>query len=227
MVVKNNIKALQAELNGTKCRLIAVSKTQSMEKIIEAYDAGQRLFGENKAQEMASKYEALPKDIEWHMIGHLQTNKVKYIAPFVTLIHSVDSIKLLEEINKQAKKSNRIIRCLLQVYIAHEETKFGFEPEEVIELANQKLTVAYPNLEIIGLMGMATFTNNQDQIKNEFHTLHKLFNQLKSMTLPATMQMTELSIGMSSDYKMAIQEGSTLVRVGTAIFGERNYKSNS
>lgn len=227
MAIKNNIKALRAELKDTKCRLIAVSKTQPIEKLSEAYEAGQRLFGENKAQEMASKYEALPKDIEWHMIGHLQTNKVKYIAPFVSLIHSVDSIKLLEEINKQAKKNNRRIRCLLQVYIAHEETKFGLDPEEVIELANQNLSNTYPHLEITGLMGMATFTDNQEQIRNEFRRIRKLFDQLKSMTLPATMQMTELSIGMSADYKIALEEGSTLVRVGTAIFGERNYATNS
>ncbi len=226
MVVKNNIKALQAELTGMKCRLIAVSKTQPIEKLFEAYEAGQRLFGENKAQEMTSKYEALPKDIEWHMIGHLQTNKVKYIAPFVSLIHSVDSIKLLEEINKQGKKVNRKISCLLQVYIAHEETKFGFEPEEVIQLAKEKLTDKFPNLEIKGLMGMATFTSNQEQIRDEFRSIRKLFDQLKSMTLPANMQMTELSIGMSAEYKIAIAEGSTLVRVGTAIFGERNYASS-
>lgn len=227
MVIKNNIKALQAELNGTKCRLIAVSKTQPIEKVFEAYEAGQRLFGENKAQEMTAKYEALPKDIEWHMIGHLQTNKVKYIAPFVSLIHSVDSVKLLEEINKQAKKVNRKISCLLQVYIAHEETKFGFEPDEVIQLANQKLTDKFSNLEIIGLMGMATFTSNQEQIRAEFRSIRKLFDQLKSMPLPANMQMNELSIGMSADYKIAIAEGSTLVRVGTAIFGERNYVATS
>lgn len=227
MVIKNNIKALQAELNGTKCRLIAVSKTQPIEKVFEAYEAGQRLFGENKAQEMTAKYEALPKDIEWHMIGHLQTNKVKYIAPFVSLIHSVDSVKLLEEINKQAKKVNRKISCLLQVYIAHEETKFGFEPDEVIQFANQTLADKFSNLEIIGLMGMATFTANQEQIRAEFRSIRKLFDQLKSMTLPTNMQMNELSIGMSADYKIALAEGSTLVRVGTAIFGERNYVATS
>jgi pyridoxal phosphate enzyme (YggS family) len=221
MEIKNNIKALQAELQGTSCRLIAVSKTQPIENVFEAYEAGQRHFGENKAQEMTSKHEALPKDIEWHMIGHLQTNKVKYIAPFVSLIHSVDTIKLLEEINKQAKKVNRKISCLLQVYIAHEETKFGFEPDEVIQLVNQKLTDQYSNLEIIGLMGMATFTSNHEQIRDEFRSLRNLFDQLKSMPLPANMHMTELSIGMSADYKIAIAEGSTLVRVGTAIFGER------
>lgn len=226
MEIKNNIKALQAELNGTQCRLIAVSKTQPIENVYEAYEAGQRLFGENKAQEMTSKYEALPKDIEWHMIGHLQTNKVKYIVPFVSLIHSVDSIKLLEEINKQARKVNRKISCLLQVYIAHEETKFGFEPKEVIELAEQKIPDQFSNLEIIGLMGMATFTTDEEQIRDEFRSIRKLFDQLKSMPLPANMRMSELSIGMSADYKIAIAEGSTLVRVGTAIFGERNYNAS-
>lgn len=226
MKIKNNIKALQAELSGTKCRLIAVSKTQPIEHVFEAYEAGQRLFGENKAQEVTAKYEALPKDIEWHMIGHLQTNKVKYIAPFVSLIHSVDSIKLLEEINKQARKVNRKISCLLQVYIAHEETKFGFEPKEVIELAEQKIPDQFSNLEIVGLMGMATFTTDEEQIRDEFRSIRKLFDQLKSMPLPANMRMTELSIGMSADYKIAIAEGSTLVRVGTAIFGERNYSAS-
>lgn len=223
MEVKNNIKELQAELAGKKCRLIAVSKTQPVSKLQEAYEAGQRLFGENKAQEMSAKYVELPKDIEWHMIGHLQTNKVKYIAPFVSLIHSVDSIKLLAEINKQANKFNRKISCLLQVYIANEETKFGLTPEEVFELAKQNLDQLYPNIEIVGLMGMATFTDNQEQIRMEFQSLYSLFDQLKSMTLPVNMPMRELSMGMSADYKIAIEEGSTLVRIGTTIFGNRNY----
>ncbi len=225
MVIKNNIKTLQTEL-GSNCRLIAVSKTQPVEKIKEAYDAGQRLFGENKAQEMLAKYEALPKDIEWHMIGHLQTNKVKYIAPFVSLIHSVDSLKVLEEINKQAAKVNRKISCLLQVYIAREETKFGFEPEEIIQLAAVNLQEVYPHIEVKGLMGMATFTDNPQQIRNEFKTLQNLFEKLRSMPMPASMSMTELSMGMSADYKIAFEEGSTLIRVGTAIFGERNYQKN-
>jgi len=227
MVIKNNINALLAELSGKPCRLIAVSKTQPVEKIQEAYTAGQRLFGENKAQEVAIKYEALPKDIEWHMIGHLQTNKVKYIAPFISLIHSVDSLKLLEEINKQAGKVKRRISCLLQVYIAKEETKFGFDPEEVIQLATTNFLETYPNLEVKGLMGMATFTDNQEQIRNEFISLQKLFEKLRSMPLPSNMQMKELSMGMSADYKIALEVGSTLVRVGTAIFGERNYPVKS
>jgi PLP dependent protein len=203
--------------------LIAVSKTQPLERLQEAYDAGQRVFGENKAQELASKYETLPKDIEWHMIGHLQTNKVKYIAPFVTLIHSIDSIKLLEEVDKQAKKVNRKISCLLQVHIAKEETKFGFGVDEIKELINSETLVNFSNVEIKGLMGMATFTENQEQIRNEFSVINNLFQSLKSQTLPANVEMKELSIGMSSDYKIAIEEGSTLVRVGTAIFGVRNY----
>ncbi len=222
MVVKNNIKAITGELSGS-CQLVAVSKTQPIERLQEAYDAGQRIFGENKAQELASKYAVLPKDIEWHMIGHLQTNKVKYIAPFVALIHSIDSIKLLEEVDKQAGKINRKISCLLQVYIAKEETKFGFDPDEVKELIDSDALKNFSHIEIKGLMGMATFTTNQQQIRNEFALINNLFKTLKAQTLPANVEMKELSIGMSSDYKIAIEEGSTLVRVGTAIFGARNY----
>jgi PLP dependent protein len=223
MVIKNNINAIIAELSGTSCQLIAVSKTQPIERLQEAYDAGQRIFGENKAQELATKHAALPKDIEWHMIGHLQTNKVKYIAPFVSLIHSIDSTKLLEEVDKQAKKANRKISCLLQVHIAKEETKFGFGVDEIKELINSETLANFSNVEIKGLMGMATFTENQEQIRNEFAVINNLFQSLKSQTLPANVEMKELSIGMSSDYKIAIEEGSTLVRVGTAIFGVRNY----
>jgi pyridoxal phosphate enzyme (YggS family) len=222
MVIKNNINVITGELSGS-CKLIAVSKTQPIERLQEAYDAGQRIFGENKAQELASKYAVLPKDIEWHMIGHLQTNKVKYIAPFVALIHSIDSIKLLEEVDKQAKKVNRKISCLLQVHIAKEETKFGFDLDEVKELINSEALKNFSNIEIKGLMGMATFTENQQQIRNEFALINNLFKTLKSQTLPTNVEMKELSIGMSSDYKIAIEEGSTLVRVGTAIFGSRNY----
>lgn len=221
MGIKNNIKGLEAELSGTPCRLIAVSKTQPIEKLQEAYAAGQRLFGENKAQEMAAKQGALPNDIEWHMIGHLQTNKVKYIAPFVALIHSVDSLRLLEEVNKQGKKLNRIIPCLLQVYIAQEETKHGFDPSEVLQLAEKNLDQLYPHVEIKGLMGMATLADNTDQIRAEFQTLKNLFDQLKNKPLPPNMHMQELSMGMSADYKLALETGSTLIRVGTAIFGER------
>lgn len=222
MEIKNSIKRIEEEL-GANCRLIAVSKTQPLEKVEAAYQAGQRLFGENKVQEMVSKYEALPKDIQWHMIGHLQTNKVKLIAPFVSLIHSVDSIRLLEEVNKQGQKINRVIPCLLQVYIAREETKFGFEPDEILDLAEKPLPHLYPFVKIVGLMGMASFTTNHVEVSKEFRSLKMLFDQVKKLSLPANMEMTELSMGMSADYKLAVAEGSTLVRIGTAIFGERNY----
>ncbi len=222
MNIKNNISLFNESLQGSACRLIAVSKVQPIEKLQEAYDAGQRIFGENKVQEMEQKHEALPKDIEWHMIGHLQTNKVKYIAPFVSLIHSVDSVKLLEEINKQGKKIDRIIPCLLQIYIANEETKFGLSEEEVLDLVTNYPS-AFSHVQIIGLMGMATFTDNQEQIRKEFKGLKKLFEKLKEMKLPPHVEMKELSMGMSADYKIAVEEGSTLVRVGTAIFGERKY----
>ncbi|MBL7870721.1 MAG: YggS family pyridoxal phosphate-dependent enzyme [Cyclobacteriaceae bacterium] len=223
MVIKNNIKAIKEELSAFSYKLVAVSKTQPIERLQEAYDAGQRIFGENKAQELALKYKALPKDIEWHMIGHLQTNKVKYIAPFVALIHSIDSIKLLEEVDKQGKKVNRKISCLLQVHIAKEETKFGFDLKEVKELMNSQELNNFSHVEIKGLMGMATFTENQEQIRNEFSLINQLFQKLKTQKLPTNVEMKELSIGMSADYKIAIEEGSTIVRVGTAIFGARNY----
>jgi len=226
MVIKSNIKDLLTELQHSQAKLIAVSKTQPIEKIKEAYDAGQRLFGENKAQEMMAKHQVLPQDIEWHMIGHLQTNKVKYIASFVSLIHSVDSMKLLEEIDKQGKKAGRIIPCLLQVHIASEETKYGFDSEEVTSLIFSPAFANLKNINVTGLMGMATFTDNQEAIQKEFKSLRKLFDTLNKSELPANAAMKELSMGMSSDYKIAIREGSTLVRIGTAIFGERNYSLN-
>lgn len=219
MNVKNNIEKFTQTLSAG-CRLIAVSKTQPVEKIKEAYAAGQRLFGENKAQELTSKYEALPKDIEWHMIGHLQSNKVKYIVPFVHLIHSIDSLKLLIEVDKQAKKVNRVVGCLLQVHIALEDTKFGFSESEVLETLETDQFNSLKNIRVQGLMGMATLTDNQDQIRKEFRNLKALFDKIKSMSIPS-VNMNELSMGMSSDYKIAIEAGSTLIRVGTAIFGER------
>jgi PLP dependent protein len=222
MSIKNNITVFSDSLQGTACRLIAVSKTQPIEKLRQAYDAGQRIFGENKVQEMEQKFEALPKDIQWHMIGHLQTNKVKYIAPFVSLIHSVDSVKLLEEVNKQGKKINRVVPCLLQVFIANEDTKFGFSEEEVLDLVHN-YPPSFSYVQINGLMGMASFTTNQEQIRKEFSGLKKLFEKIKGLKLPATVAMKELSMGMSADYKIAIEEGSTLMRVGTSIFGDRNY----
>jgi PLP dependent protein len=212
--IKNNIPA--------GCTLIAVSKTKPIEQIAEAYAAGQRVFGENRAQELASKYSVLPKDIEWHMIGHLQSNKVKYIAAFVHLIHSVDSVRLLEEINRQAAKANRLIDCLLQVHIAGEETKFGFSSEELRDAVASSLLKDLRNVNVKGLMGMATLTEDQNQIRREFRSLKMLFDELQSHALPARVTMQHLSMGMSGDYKIALEEGSTMVRVGTAIFGQRN-----
>ncbi|MBX2962412.1 MAG: YggS family pyridoxal phosphate-dependent enzyme [Cyclobacteriaceae bacterium] len=221
MSIENNI-AKYREALPAGCLLIAVSKTQPEALILEAYEAGQRAFGENKAQELQKKYDVLPKDIEWHMIGHLQTNKVKYIAPFVHLIHSVDSLKLLVEINKQAQKVNRIIPCLLQLHIATEETKFGFSEEEVLTLLNSYEFKTLNNISIAGLMGMATFTDDQLKIRQEFRSLRAFFKKLKNEQLPSTVSMKELSMGMSGDYAIAVEEGSTMVRIGTAIFGARH-----
>ncbi|HCM75236.1 MAG TPA: YggS family pyridoxal phosphate-dependent enzyme [Cytophagales bacterium] len=220
MNIKNNINLLERELSEKKCKLIAVSKTQPVEKIMEAYQAGQRVFGENKAKELEKKFVELPKDIEWHMIGHLQTNKVKYIAPFVSLIHSVDSQKLLEEINKQGNKCNRVIPCLLQVHIANEESKFGLKYENLITLLDTVNN--YPFVKVTGLMGMATLTDDEKQIAKEFTQLKHYFEELKSKKFSKNIEMKELSMGMSSDYTIAVELGSTMVRIGTAIFGERN-----
>ena len=197
--------------------LVAVSKTKPIPDLMEAYISGQRIFGENKIQEMAEKWEAMPKDIEWHMIGHVQTNKVKFMAPFVSLIHGVDSLKLLEEINKQAQKNNRIIDCLLQIYIAEEESKFGLDEKELDEILKQVQQQEMKNIRIVGLMGMATFTENQNQIKKEFTHLKSIFDQL-TIHNP---QFTILSMGMSGDYQLAIECGSTMVRIGSSIFGSR------
>lgn len=221
MNIKTNINYLRQNLPAG-CTLVAVSKTQPIDVIAEAYAVGQRVFGENKVQELVPKHEALPKDISWHMIGHLQSNKVKYIAPFVDCIQSVDSVKLLQEIDKQARKNNRTIRCLLQVFIASEETKFGFSEEEVRELIASGGLGELHNVSITGLMGMATFTDDEAKVRSEFRKLKLFFGVLKKENLPPNMQMTELSMGMSGDYPIAVEEGSTIVRVGTAIFGERN-----
>ncbi|MGI9544630.1 MAG: YggS family pyridoxal phosphate-dependent enzyme [Cyclobacteriaceae bacterium] len=220
--IKENLSHFQSQLAGTSCRLVAVSKTKPPALILEAYNAGLRSFGENRVQELADKSKLLPKDIEWHMIGHLQRNKVKYIAPFVTMIHAVDSIKLLREINKQALLHNRVIPCLLQVHIAKEESKFGFEATELPQIISQIAWEEYPGVQVKGLMGMATFTENEDQIRAELRNLKELFETIKRMDLPENIMMTELSMGMSSDYKIAIEEGSTMIRVGSAIFGSRN-----
>jgi pyridoxal phosphate enzyme (YggS family) len=222
MSVAQNIAELRRGIPAN-VTLIAVSKTQPNSKIQEAYEGGQRIFGENKVQELVPKFEALPKDIEWHLIGHLQSNKVKYIAPFVHLIHSIDSFKLLQEVDKQASKINRQLRCLLQVHIAQEETKFGFSEDEIVELLQSKAFEPLKNIQIQGLMGMATFTENTDQVRSEFKKLKTLFEKLKSLKLPSPFELKNLSMGMSGDYKIAIEEGSTMIRVGTALFGERNY----
>jgi pyridoxal phosphate enzyme (YggS family) len=201
--------------------LIAVSKTKPVETIEEFYEEGHREFGENKVQELCNKYEALPKDVKWHLIGHLQTNKVKYIAPFVHLIHAVDSLKLLKEINKQALKNNRTINCLLQLHIAEEDTKFGLSFDEVKELLDSDSFVEMQNISIQGLMGMATNTDDKEQIRNEFRNLEGYFQILKSHYFKFNENFTVLSMGMSNDYNIAIEEGSNMVRIGSAIFGER------
>lgn len=202
-------------------KLIAVSKTKPNEDIIQAYRAGQRAFGENKVQEMVNKYNELPKDIEWHLIGHLQTNKVKYIAPFVQLIHAVDSLKLLKEINKEAAKNNRIIDCLLQFHIATEESKFGLSFEEATELLESDEFVEMQNVRITGVMGMASFTDNEEQVSDEFRTLYNYFQIIKSHHFRFNPDFKEISMGMSGDYKLAVEEGSTMVRIGSTIFGGR------
>ena len=199
--------------------LVAVSKTKPNADLEEAYAAGQRIFGENKIQEMTQKWETLPKDIQWHMIGNVQTNKVKYLAPYVSLIHGVDRYKLLKEINKQAAKCDRVIDCLLQMHIAQENTKFGFNKEELEAVVTDLKANPLPHIRIKGLMGMATFTNNQDQIRSEFKTLKQQFDWLQTQHSEAN----ELSMGMSGDYALAIEEGSTMIRVGSKIFGSRNY----
>ncbi len=217
MSIAENINKIKSEIS-TSVKLVAVSKTYPSKIVLEAYQAGQKIFGENKVQELVKKYEELPKDIEWHLIGHLQSNKVKQIASFVSLIHSVDSLKLLQEINKCAIKENRIIDCLLQIYIAKEDTKFGLSFEEAEALLTGADYKLLKNIRIVGLMGMASFTTNEGQIKQEFNSLKLFFDKLKK-DYP---EFLFLSSGMSSDYKIAIKEGSTLVRIGSSIFGRRN-----
>lgn len=223
MDIQENIKDFNQLLNNTDCRLIAVSKTKPVEYIQEAYDAGQREFGENKVQELREKPEQLPADIKWHMIGHLQSNKVKYIAPFIYLIHAVDSIKLLTEINKQAKKNDRIINCLLQVHIAQEEHKFGFDESNLKEMLSSEEFQTMQNIKVVGLMGMATYTDDEVQIRKEFKLLKHIFDSTESTHSSSNLKLTELSMGMSDDYPIAIEEGSTMIRVGSKIFGARNY----
>ena len=219
-MIKENLQRIKDTIPST-VNLVAVSKTKPLPLLQEAYDAGKRHFGENRVQELAEKFEALPKDIHWHMIGHLQSKKVKYIAPFVHLIHGVDSLKLLEEINKQALKNERIIDCLLQFYIANEDTKFGFSFEEVVELLGSADFFQLKNVRIVGVMGMATFTDDTKIVRQEFATLANYFSLLKNNQFKFAPYFTEISMGMSGDYLIAIEEGSTMVRVGSSIFGGR------
>ncbi len=221
MYIAENLNNIKSQLPA-HVTLVAVSKTKPVADLMEAYDVGQRIFGENKIQEMTDKWEVMPKDIEWHMIGHVQTNKVKYMAPYVSLVHGVDSLKLLQEINKQAAKNNRVIDCLLQVFIAEEESKFGLDEQELDEILNeiQHNKENYKNIKIVGLMGMATFTENQNQIEKEFKNLKTIFDKYKTLNTQHC-QLNTLSMGMSGDYQLAISCGSTMVRIGSSIFGSR------
>ncbi len=214
-----------APLLNNKCRLIAISKTHNVHEIKKVYDEGVRDFGENKVQELIQKAPLLPNDIHWHLVGHLQTNKVKQIAPFISMIHSIDSYKLLQEVNKQAEKNNRIIDCVLQIYIAKEETKFGLDREEAEALLTSMQTDGLKHVRITGLMGIATFTDNADQVREEFKSLKSFFDKLKITYFAKEPYFKELSMGMSGDYTIAIEEGSTMIRIGTAIFGERDYSA--
>lgn len=223
MSIKENLHKIKNTFINPNCKLIAVSKTHPSESIQEAYDLGVRDFGENKVQELVEKAEKLPKDIRWHMIGHLQRNKVKYMAEFIYLVHGVDSLKLLKEINKQAAKVSRTINCLLQVHIAEEESKFGFDEKELLELLQGETIHELQNVKVIGLMGMATFTENEEQVEKEFEGLKNLKNKLQQMDLPENFDLQELSMGMTGDYLLAQKQDSTMVRIGTAIFGERDY----
>ena len=221
-MIQENLNIVRATV-PSDVTLIAVSKTKPVSDLQEAYDAGQRIFGENKALEMRDKYQELPKDIQWHFIGHLQTNKIKYIAPFVTLIHAIDSLPLLESVNKEAAKNNRVIDCLLQFHIAQEETKFGLDIEEAKSLLESESFKDLKNINICGVMGMATFTDDVVQVRNEFKNLKNIFETLKENYFKANDSFKEISMGMSDDYPIAIEEGATMLRVGSKIFGARNY----
>lgn len=218
MKISESIKKYKEEL-GEQVTLVAISKTKPNSDLLEAYEAGQRVFGENKIQEMTEKWESLPKDIEWHMVGHVQRNKVKYMAPFVSLIHAVDSLKLLKEINKEAEKNERSISCLLQIKIAEEESKFGLEAEEAKEILASEEFLELKNVQITGLMGMATYSDDEAKVRGEFDYLRSVYDDIKKKQ----PQFKVLSMGMSGDYKIAVTCGSNMVRIGSAIFGERNY----
>jgi hypothetical protein len=219
MSIKDNLLQLKSQLPES-VTLVAVSKTKPVSDLMEAYNAGQRVFGENKIQEMTEKWEQMPKDIQWHMIGHVQTNKVKYMAEYVSLIHGVDSLKLLQEINKQGAKHNRVIDCLLQMYIAEEETKFGLDEKELEDILHFVQNEKLQNIKVVGLMGMATFTDNQTLIKKEFLNLKSTFDKINSLSI-VNYQLSIISMGMSGDYNLAIECGSTMVRIGSSIFGRR------
>ena len=221
-MIQENLNIVRATV-PSNVTLIAVSKTKPVSDLQEAYDAGQRIFGENKALEMRDKHQVLPDDIKWHFIGHLQTNKIKYIAPFVTLIHAIDSLSLLEAVNKEAVKNNRIIDCLLQFHIAQEDTKFGLDIEEAKALLESDSFKDLKNVNIVGVMGMATFTDDATQVRNEFKNLKNIFDTLKENYFADKDSFKEISMGMSDDYPIAIEEGATMVRVGSKIFGARNY----
>ena len=221
--ISKNLQAIKATFNNPDCLLVAVSKTKPITAIQEAYEAGIRDFGENKVQEIAEKATQLPADIKWHMIGHLQRNKVKFIVPFVHLIHSVDSYRLLKQIDKEAKKADKKVFCLLQVHIAKEGTKFGWDMEELKSFVFGEEIKSMLNIKIIGLMGMATYTDEEEIVSDEFKTLKALFDTLSIQSLPENVAMKEISMGMSGDYLLAQKEGSTMVRIGSAIFGSRNY----
>ena len=223
MGVSENIKQFLASEIPANVKLIAVSKTKPVETILEAYKSGHKIYGENKVQDLVDKYNELPKDIEWHMIGHMQSNKVKYIAPFVSLIHGVDSFKLLKVVNKEGEKNNRIIDCLLQFHIAKEETKFGLDLNETTEFLKSEEFKNLNHINICGVMGMATFTENEDIIRPEFNELVHIFNKLKNTYFLKNDNFKEISMGMSADYKIAIEEGATMVRIGSLLFGARNY----
>lgn len=224
MSISENLIKFNKELPND-VTLIAVSKTKPVSDLMEAYNAGQRVFGENKVQEMETKWKEMPKDIQWHMIGHVQRNKVKYIAPFVSLIHAVDSLKLLKEINKEAERNERTIECLLQIKIAEEDSKFGMDEGDAASLLSSEEFKKLRNVKIVGLMGMATFTEDENQISGEFQKLKKIYDQFRTQPFDCALgdSFRILSMGMSGDYKIAIENGSNMVRVGSAIFGERNY----
>lgn len=220
MNIKENIQELRKGISEN-VKLVCVSKFHSEDIIMEAYDAGERNFGESRVQELVAKYPNLPEDIQWHFIGHLQTNKIKYIAKFVSLIHGVDSFRLLKGIDRHAKRADRVVKCLLQVRIADEDTKYGFTPDELREMLEDKEFLELENVEIAGLMGMATFTDDKEQVRSEFQFLKRLYDEIKEKYFAGKSSFQELSMGMSDDYPIAIEEGSTMIRIGTAIFGKR------